>query len=234
MTETDEIPPTLRLLARTMKATKVAAVRSGREVDHLLVDVYRSGKRVMRVAVPTAEDCLVLLTLAPGAVMADYIAMAADVWGSSSGTNPITGRAWELGEMGKVVSEDLGLHRQIIQEKLLVLGFARDGRVYGGTQNYEHDRTRHTITWQDLIPVGRNDGRFPKAALDGFSRRTVLEAVLEVTGGQRPDGFNVEAFAQKCAATWVLQFPGNYRVIEGPKGPPLADGHGTWLYGSRN
>jgi hypothetical protein len=40
--------------------------------------------------------------------------------------------------------------------------------------------------------------------------------------GPPPEGVSVESLAAKVAVSWVLMLPAHYRIIEGPKGPPLA------------
>lgn len=72
-----------------------------------------------------------MLYNAPGAMHADYIAVGADAWQSNDRANPITGGDWETGDMQRMVRDDLGLHRGLIGEQLLLHGFERGGGVMG-------------------------------------------------------------------------------------------------------
>jgi len=87
------IPPTLAALGRLARTEKERAVKRGEDTWHF-VDVYRAGQRILRVAVPDGDDVAGLLYNAPAPLCADYIAMAADAWGSRDPANPITGQGW--------------------------------------------------------------------------------------------------------------------------------------------
>lgn len=226
----NDLPSPLRSLAAAMKVAKNRSVRGGADPWHI-VDAYRAGRRILRVAVPEPEDCLTVFYNAPGAMSADYIAVAADSWVSTSATNPITGEGWEFGDMQRIVEQDLGLHRGLIEERIMLAGFARDGDSPMGLMRYVSNRAARTITWSPPIVCDRSDGadgiapgRFPRVAREGFARPDLLAEVVDLIG-EPPEGYDVEEMRRRAAVTWVLGLPSEkFRVIEGPKGPPLASG----------
>lgn len=217
----DELPPLLRSLAAAIKAEKNRSVRTGTDPSHL-VDIFRHGKRILRVAVPEPEDCLRVLYNAPGAMSADYVAVGADSWTATGPTNPITGRPWEIGDMDRMVAEDLGLHRGLVTEQIMISGFARNGESPMAVIPYEHDREGATIRWlPPMVSESSDGGRFPSAAADGFARPDIVAELIEVLG-EPPEGCDLEPLRRKAAVTWVHGFPEHYRVMQGPKGPPLS------------
>lgn len=223
LTET-EIPAPIRSLAAAMKAEMSRSLRLGIDPMHH-IDVIRDGKRILRVGVPDPDDVLQVLYHAPGAMCADYIAVAADSWLSTDLTNPITGERWAAGDMAEVVHMDLGLHRGLIDEGLIILGFPRGGTPDSASLDYTRDSRTKKYRWATLTMVEPLDGRFQTAAENGFARPTVIEATAEVAGPP-PGDYDVGELEQKCAVSWVHQFPPRFRIIEAPKGPPLiGDNH---------
>jgi hypothetical protein len=217
----DELPPTLRLLAALMRVEKTRAVRSadGQVMHH--VDAYRKGERVFRVAVPNPEDCLNVLYNAPGAIGVDYLVVGADVWSAKGGGNPITGREWEIGDMDRIAKNDLGLHRGILGEHIGLWGFERGGTTVTAMMGYDHDRSHSRITWSTPeILESSGIGRFPRVAREGFERPDIFALAADLVGPP-PEGYDTEHLIRKCAVSWVLAMPKHYRIIESPKGPPL-------------
>jgi hypothetical protein len=219
---TNDVPPTLLALGRVAKAAKDRAVkRTNGEAMHL-VDVYRASKRLLRVALPTVEDVLGVLHHAPRGLCADSIVCAVDTWESSAPANPITGEEWQFGDMERIVERDLGLRRGLIREGLLLFGFERDGTEHQARWRYTHDREAATITWEPggfVACVGAG-GRFPRVAAEGFAQPTVLDEATEIMGPP-PEGVDMEKLLRMYVVSWVLACPKDWRVIEGPKGPPL-------------
>jgi hypothetical protein len=214
------IPPTLAALGRLARTEKERTVRRGEDTMHF-VDVYRAGKRILRVAVPDGDDVAGLLYNAPAPLCADYIAMAADAWGSRDPANPITGQGWRLGDMHKIAHHDLGLHRGLLRESIWLSGFERDGTRTARELRYRHDRQARTITWTDEIEAEVTEvGRFPDAARKGFARPTAREAVFEHLGPP-PEDCDLDDLLNRLAVSWVLSLPRTWRVLEGPKGRPL-------------
>lgn len=216
------MPPTLASLATRMKADKARAVRRGEDVTHI-VDVYRNGKRVLRVGVPDAEDILNLLWNAPGAMCADYIATACDAYEGAGATNPINGQPWRLGGMARAVEQDMALERGLVKEQITLVGFERAGATPGTCLPYKHDRGRRRIEWGTPYPYEAAGGRFPLAAADGFARPTLIEEMVRIAGPVPPD-YDLNELIRRASVTYALRLPDHWRVIEGPKGPPLLDG----------
>lgn len=220
----NETPPTLAALGRLAHAEKERTVRRGEEVAHF-ADVYRAGKRILRVAVPNADDLLNLLYNVPAPLCADHIAIAADVWDSKRPVNPITGEEWRLGDMGRIADHDDGVRRGLVGESIMLLGFERDGTLTTRQRRYHHDRQARTIRWTDgpdgvEIEAVASAGRFPGVARDGFARPTAREAVFEHVD-PAPEGYDVDDLLNRFAVSWVLKLPREWRIIEGPKGRPL-------------
>lgn len=221
MTDEPEMPPTLAKLDRAMKVVKTRAVRQSEDgqVAHL-IDVYRAGERVLRVAATYAEDCLEILYNAPGATCADYIAMAVDSWGASQPTNPITGKTWEFGDMDSIARNDLGVERGLVREAISLFGFERDGTEQIADHPYTHDRAARKITWSEPR-VGKPSGvgRFPRVAREGFARPTMAEEMVARLGPP-PDGM-LDDLIRKTSVSYALRLGPDIIVLEGPKGPPL-------------
>ena len=216
------MPPSVRVLAKLIKAEKTRSVREGTNPSHL-VDVYRDGRRILRVGMNEPDDAVTVLYNAPGAMFADRINVAADSWEARTETNPITGKAWVLGDMEQIAQEDLGLHRGILREGIMLMSFTRDGTAWAGRHFYTHDRDANRITWEpEPVAMNSEGGRFPAVAKDGFARPDLLDEMIKIVGVP-PSEVDVEALKRKCAVTWVLHLPSDrFRVIEGPKGPPLS------------
>jgi hypothetical protein len=223
------MPPTMRTLAKLMKVEKTRSVREGTNPSHL-VDVYRDGRRILRVGMGEPDDAVMVLYNAPGAMFADQINVAADSWEARTETNPITGKSWELGDMDQIAREDLGLHRGILREGIMLMSFDRDGEGWAGRHFYTHDRETNRITWEpEPVSMNAEGGRFPAVAKDGFARPDLLDELVKRLGAP-PEGVDVEVLKRKCAVTWVLHLPRDrFKVIEGPKGPPLSPDLPTML-----
>lgn len=219
------VPPTMRSIVSAMRAEKNRAVRKDAFAYHH-IDVYRSGKRILRVAVPEPTDCLDLLCRAPSAMCADYIIVAADSWTADRLDNPINGKEWKLGDMQRIVSEDMGLERGLIREGIMAIGVERGGAVTSVILRYTNDRAKRKIIWDRMEPYETGDGRFPHYATEGFAQPTIVEQALAEVGPP-PEGYDMEDLIRKASVTYVLALPDHYRVIEGPKGQPLA-GHMEW------
>jgi hypothetical protein len=209
-----------------MKAEKSRSVRKGQPSRHL-VDLYRNGKRILRVGVFDAEDLLEIMWQGPGAMVADQIAIAADAFKSASTVNPITGEPWGPGGMQRAAQEDLALHRGLVDEEIYLACWRRDGTSHIASMPYAHDTKRRRVKWAPIDTDYSRDkvtGRFPHVARDAFAQQTVIDAAIEQLGPP-PDDVDLDAVAQQCAVEWVLTLPPSIVVIEGPKGPGLRVGH---------
>jgi hypothetical protein len=209
-----------------MKAEKSRSVRKGQPSRHL-VDLYRNGKRILRVGVFDAEDLLEIMWQGPGAMVADQIAIAADAFKSASTVNPITGEPWGPGGMQRAAQEDLALHRGLVDEEIYLACWRRDGTSHIASMPYTHDTKRRRVKWAPIdthSDMTGMTGRFPHVARDAFAQQTVIDAAIEQLGPP-PDDVDLDAVAQQCAVEWVLTLPPSIVVIEGPKGPGLRVGH---------
>jgi hypothetical protein len=207
-------------MARVEKERAVRSSRAGETLHY--VEVHRDGRRVLCVGVPDPPDVLGLLNSAPAVMCADSVGIAVDSWGADGPTNPISGKRWELGDMEKIVEQDLGLARGLVREQLTVMGFERGGGEACGQLFYTHDREARTIWWgADAFEPGEAiDGRFLLAGRAGFDRPTVIDVATRVLGPP-PDDMDLDDLINRSGVSWVLTFPRTWRVVHGPKGPPL-------------
>jgi hypothetical protein len=221
-----ELPPSLAKIGRVAKTEKIRSVRHDDGQIMHYADVYRGGKCLLSIAVPQPDNLVGLLQNAPGAMTADYVAIAADAWGATGGTNPITGQEWGRGDMDRIAQHDLGVHRGILREHIMVMGFERAGSEVLHLMHYEHDRENGRITWPETSTSTEGiDGRFPDAARFGFGRPTIVEIATGLLG-PLPDDLPEDEFIDKAAVSWVLEVARQDEavILRGPKGPPLAEG----------
>lgn len=207
-------------LYRKACALKTAAVRKqDGDVPHL-VDIYRQGSRVARLAAVFTEDVLTIMYQAPGACCADRLVLAVDTWASHDQTNPITGKQWEFGDMDRMAHDDLAVRRGMLSEAIGIMSFRRDRPGEHMQVKYTHDRDARRITWDEPEPFISEGGRYPRVAGEGFERATIVDETIKMAGPPPPE-YDLEALVRKASVTWVASLGENIRVMEGPKGPGL-------------
>jgi hypothetical protein len=204
-----------------MKAEKTRAVKRSTEGEvHDFVDVYARGRRQLRVGTTGADETLGVIYSAAPIFGADRLVVAVDAWHTKRQTNPVTGATWKLGEMGKLVRDDAGLDRGLVDEGIEVMSLDRDGNDALFQMLYDRDRGARTITWSEPEPLELGGGRFLHVAREAFARPTALDIVLEQVGPP-PESVDLDALLDKMAVTWALALPHHFRILESPKGPPL-------------
>jgi len=211
-------------LFRKARALKTAAVRKpgvDGDVPHL-VDVYRQGSRVARLAAVYTEDVLTIMYQAPGACCADRLVLAVDTWASHDQTNPITGKQWEFGDMDRMAHDDLAVRRGMLSEAIGMMSFRRAGVDEHMQVKYSHDRDARKIKWDEPEPFLSEGGRYPRIAGEGFERDTIIDETIKLAGHPPPE-YDLEALIRKASVSWVHKIGDGLRVrvMEGPKGPGL-------------
>ena len=158
MTAVPDIPPTVRALAYFVRGQKNRSVRhADGQIPHV-VDVYRRDRLIVRVAVPTADDCLSLVYNTPGALTADYLVMGIDAWIATGAINPVTGKRWQFGDMD-TLAHDAAFRSDLTtgRRQLLTRDATADRRMRHIDKHDAHDgsiwpRLQEPQPWTIALP----------------------------------------------------------------------------------